>query len=386
MYKFKEGLFLMNSNFDIRKLPEYLNPDHNHINESRARQCKFWRKEKLDVPLLFIGGGLTQKQRDIPGYDLKQIFTDAGKMLCSEVRCACAVVNGRSDSVPSVRANMGTGILLSCLGLEQETFPDKMPWLHEHLTKKQISVLTSDDIIPRGSFARGLEMMHYFKEIMGDSLAVYVMDTQGPFDLAHLMMGDELFTELYDDPDFVHHLLSLCLDLGIKSHKWMKEAIGEPLTSLHHGNMLFSDSFGIRVCEDTTALLNDDHIREFALPYSQKLARKFGNAWVHYCGQNSALTDAILECPEFKVLNFGHIPGHEQEIDFYALMDKFARYGKVNLNWWPVFPGESAENYLLRLHKFSKMGILAPQMRMDATMKNAGFDSADKILDFWRKI
>jgi len=367
----------MNSKFDVRQLPELLDFDYEHIQKSRERQCRFWRGEKLSAPLLFIGGELSEKQKIIPEYDFKQIFTDKEKMLCREARAACAMANGHSDIVPSIRANLGTGVTLACLGLEQEAFPDKMPWLKEHLTKEQIIRLSPDDIQPRGSFARGLEMMDYFKEIMGDSLSVYVMDTQGPFDLAHLMLGDELFIQLYDDPQFVHHLMNICLELGIKTHRWMKEIIDESLTSLHHGNTLYSDSFGIRICEDTTVLLNPDHIEEFAISYSRRLAREFGGAWVHYCGYNENLTDSILAAPEFKVLNFGHIPGHEQEIDFYKNMEKFKKSGKINFNGWPKLPGESCEEFLLRQHKFASNGILAP------VVSNRDGESPDNILELW---
>ncbi len=376
----------MDKVFDVKRLREYLDFEYDHIQRSRVRQCKAWRREKLDVPPLFIGGSLSAKQEEIPEYDLKQIFTDKSKMLCRETRGACATANGRSDSVPSIRANLGTGILLSCLGLEQESYPDKMPWLHEHLSKEQISKLTPDDIRQRGSFARGLDMIHYFKELMGDFLPVYVMDTQGPFDLAHLMMGDDVFLELYDDPAFVHHLMNICLELGIRTHRWMKEAIGEPLTSLHHSGSIYSDSFGIRICEDTTVLLGGKQIREFAIPYSKRLAGEFGGAWVHYCGYNEALTDAILEQPEFKVLNFGHIPGHEHEIDFFLNMDKFSKAGKVNFNSWPKFPDEIAEDYIGRLHKYAAQRVLAPIMSVSEDLSKAGFKTAADIQGCWKNL
>jgi hypothetical protein len=376
----------VNNDFDVSKLRELLDFDQEHIQRSRERQCRAWRRERLDVPLLFVSDKLTPKQQTIPTFDLRQTFFDKAKMLCREASGACAAGNGRSDSVPSVRANLGTGILPACLGLEQETFPDKMPWLQEHLSKEQISKLCPDDIKERGSFARGIEMMHYFVEVMEDSLPVYVMDTQGPFDLAHLMLGDDLFVELYDDPPFVHHLLEICLELGVRTHRWMKEAIGEPLTYLHHGNAIYSDNFGIRICEDTTMLLGEDHIREFAIPYSRRLACEFGGAWVHYCGYNEALTDVILEFPEFKALNFGHIPGHEHEIGFDANMDKFARAEKVNFNGWPKFPNESAEDYFRRLHKHAGTGTLAPCASVSEELSKSGFDSAAAILAFWKSL
>ena len=370
----------MNTRFDIRQLPELLDFDYEHMQKSRERQCNTWRGEKLSIPLLFVSGELSENQQIIPEYNFKEIFTDKEKMLCREIRTACGIANGRSDMVPSIRANLGTGVLLACLGLEQESFPDKMPWLNEHLTKEQIIKLSPDDIQQRGTFARGLEMMHYFKEIMGDLVPIYVMDTQGPFDLAHLMFGDELFIQLYDDPQFVHHLMNICLELEIKAHRWMKEAINEPFNSQHHSGVLYSDSFGIRICEDTTIMLNPDHIEEFALAYSRKLAREFGGAWVHYCGYNESLTDAILSYPEFKMLNYGHIPGHEQEIDFYKNMEKIKKNAKVNYNAWPRFPDESTTEHLVRLHKFASQGILAPSFGISGNI------SPKEALSLWSKL
>ncbi|MFA6716094.1 MAG: uroporphyrinogen decarboxylase family protein [Victivallales bacterium] len=367
----------MSTEFDVKQLPELLDFNYGHIQKSRERQRRFWCGEKVVPPLIFIGGKLAKKQENIPDYNFAEIFNDKAKMLCWEVKAACAVANGHSDAIPSIRANLGTGVLLACLGLEQESFPDKMPWLREHLNKEQISKLSASDIKPRGSFARGLEIMHYYKEIMGDSIPVYVMDTQGPFDLAHLILGDELFIQLYDDPAFVHHLMDICFELSVKCTNWMKEVINEPSESLHHASM-YSENFGIRICEDTAVMLNLDHIEEFVTAYSSRLAREFGGAWVHYCGYHEGLTDSILRCPEVKVLNFGLIPGHESEINFEKNMEKFEKAGKINYNWWPKYPDESIEEYLTRLHGFADRGILAPIL--------TGVGETEKLLAFWNKL
>ncbi len=84
----------MSTKFDVKQLPEFLDFNYEHIQKSRERQCRAWRGEKLDVPLLFIGGELSEKQKVIPEYNYKEIFTDKEKMLCCEVRAACAVGNG----------------------------------------------------------------------------------------------------------------------------------------------------------------------------------------------------------------------------------------------------------------------------------------------------
>ncbi len=376
----------MNEHFDLGELKKLLHLDPDRLEKSRERQCRFWRGEKLDRALILLVGRLSPEQERIPCCDFQEMCFSKEKMLLREARQACAVVNGGSDAVPSIRANLGTGILLSCLGLEQETYPDKMPWFQQHLTKEQITRLEPDDFRIRGSFARGLEMMRFFIETLDGALPVYVMDTQGPFDLAHLLLGDDLFLELYDDPAFVHHLMDCCTEWGVKAHRWMKETVGEPMTSLHHSGTMYSDSFGIRICEDTTALLGGEQIEEFAIPYTRRLAAEFGGAWVHYCGYNEALTDLILASPEVRALNFGHIPGHVHEIDFAANMKKFEDAGKINFNSWPVLPGESAEAYLRRMHRYSSAGILAPVISAAETPLCETFRSAEEIMDFWDRI
>jgi hypothetical protein len=373
----------MEIDFDVRKLPEYLEFDTMHIAKAKARQKAFWAGEKIDYPLYFIGGTLTPEQETIPNPNYQELYNSPELMLCSEIRQACAFANGKSDAVPSIRVNMGCGITMSCLGLAQETFPDKMPWLKEHMNKEQISRLTPDDIKIQGDFARGLEIIHFYKEIMGDSIAIFVMDTQGPFDLAHLLMGDDLFLELYDDPAFVHHLMNLMLELGTKTIRWMKDAIGEPCTSCYYDKSIYSENYGIRICEDTTTLLGDAQIREFAVPYSQKLAQRFGGAFCHYCGRNDLLTMAQLEIPEFKTINFGLIPGKLYDHDFYQEMERVEKAVKVYRGWWPVLPDESYHDYLKRMHYFAVKGIQTPCLEMDSAGK---FKTVEEIGEYWKSL
>jgi hypothetical protein len=372
------------SAFDVRRLPELLAADPAWLARARQRQAAVWRGEPPFPPAIGFSAPLTPAQEAIPDADFHTAFHDVERMLCSQVRAACAVANARSDAVPSIRANLGTGILLACVGLEQEVFTDKMPWLQRHLSKAEAAALTPDDLCPRGSFARGLEMMARFREVLGDTLAIYCMDTQGPFDLAHLMLGDALFYEMTDDPPFVHQVMELCLELGIRSHTWMKEITGEPRTAMHHSGMIYTESAGIRICEDTTVLLGPEQMAEFAIPYSRRLAAAFGGAWVHYCGRNDHLTEAICAAPEFRGINFGFIPGHEQDHDFAADMARCEAGRTVYLGHWPLLPGETGEGYLRRLHPWAAKGIIIGGFGNPVDGDAPGmFPDAQAALAFW---
>ena len=370
------------SEFDIYRLRELYKPDPARIALARQRQLALWRGNKPDAWPATIQGKLNSDEETIPSPNFKEAFENADLMLCSEVRGALAVVNSGSDAVPSIRVNFGTGICLACLGLEQEIFEDKMPWLKRHLTKDEIARLTPDDIRIQGSFARGMEYIKRFQEVMGDRVAIYCMDTQGPFDLAHLMLGDDIYYAIHDDPPFVQHLMEISLELGIRAHRWMKALINEPMDRMHHGNALYADNMGIRICEDTTAIIGPDAMETFAMPYTRRLAQAFGGAWVHYCGRNDHLTDAICAIPEIRGINFGHVPGHEHDHRFEEDMQRCLRSRKVYYGSWPRLPGETAKPYLQRLHPWARQGILMPAID-PALNPPEGFESPQAALNYW---
>lgn len=362
----------------IDDLPALFAPDLARIARAKERQARFWQGLPNDVPPIICAGPLRPEQADIPAPDFKEAFEQLDQMIFGQVRAACQMANSGSDGVPSVRGNYGTGVLLACLGLEQQVFADKMPWLKTHLTRAQVSALTPDDIKIQGTFARGLEFMHRVRELFGAALPVYCMDTQGPFDLAHLIIGDDIFYLIHDDPPLLDHLMQIAIALGIRTHEWMKEINGEPQNHFTHSNAIYAETIGLRICEDTSAVVGPDVIGQICLPATRRLAGHFGNAWVHYCGRNDHLTQAICEAPELVGLNFGHIPGHEHDHSFEVEMERCRSTGTRYYGNWPRRPGETGLEFLKRLHHWASAGVLLPQF-----WGTEGFASQRELLDTW---
>lgn len=370
--------------FDVHRLPALLDADPERVRLARQRQAAVFRGQRPDAWPVILHAPLTAAQNEIPNPNLAEAFGDADLMLCQQVRGACSVVNAGADGVPSMRVNFGTAVLLACFGLEQEIFPDKMPWLRRHLTRAEVARLDPREIRPAGSFARGLEFMQHMRGVMGNSLSLYCMDTQGPLDLAHLLLGDDLFYLFYDDASLAHHALRLCVELNTLAHRWMKDLFHEPRGAMHHSSFLYAENMGVRICEDTTAILGEAQVREFAMPYTQELARRFNGAWVHYCGRNDALTRALCEIPEVHALNFGHVPGHVHDHPFEEDMERIAAAGKVYTGDWPRFPGESAAEYLRRLHRWAREGALIPNA--NAALGADGFADCRTLQEAWHAL
>ncbi len=366
---------------DLEAIGGLFAADPERVALARRRQAAVWAGQRPDRWPIVFSAPLTAAQQAIPAPDLEQAFWDPEMMLCAQLRAACSVANATADGVPSIRGNYGVGVLLSCLGLSQEVFPDRMPWPRQHFTRAQIARLTPDDIRVQGTFAQGLEFMRLARHVMGDRLAVYCMDTQGPLDLAHLLLGDDFFFLLYDDRELAHHVLELALALGIRAHAWMKEISGEPPGQMHHSNALYAANMGIRICEDTTAIIGPAAVDEFAVPYTVRLARHFGGAWLHYCGRSDYLTRVACALPEIRGLNFGHIPGREHDHVFAEDMQRCLDSGTVYFGAWPRRPGESGCAYLRRLHEWARLGCLIPAG--DAALGADGFPDVAAALEYW---
>jgi uroporphyrinogen-III decarboxylase len=330
----------------LDKILELLELDDRAIVEGKERQDATWHNREVDyLPIIFAGE--VPEKKEYQCYNLKEQFFDKEKMLQEELWPVIAHSGSYSDAQLSLRANLGTGFVATVFGLEQEIFEDKMPWLKKHLSKEEIiNFEFPPDITKAGLMPRAIEYIKFFQEKLAGKVHVFLSDTQGPFDIAHLVRGDEIFTDMYDDPDFVHHLLKLSTCAYIACSKAMKQANGEALDSGYH-NTLYMGRGGIRVCEDTTTLLSPDLIRDFVIPYLKQVLKAFGGGWVHFCGYNPHLLDLLLEIELVRGINFGN----PEKYDYEKVMEKLLKRGKFYHGGWPRKDKEDLKEYFGRILK-----------------------------------
>ena len=347
--------------------------------EARQRQVAVWKNQPVDrLPLLFgVPTGLNGQR-----YNLEECYFDKEKMLIEALHESISFLESPGDAVPSVRVNTGTGTLATVFGLNQEVFPDKMPWLHENLSKGQISAFEPDlfeDVSDAGVMPMVLEYQRFFQGNLPPHVGVFLSDTQSPFDIAHLVRGTDIFTDMYDDPPFVHHLLELTTTVYINATKAMKENLGESFDEAHHIGGLYIANGAVRVCEDTPVILSPGLIDEFVLPYTERALGAFGGGYVHYCGRNDHLFKMAAQIPVAHGFNFG-MP--EQQ-DMQLVMDELLARDKVYYGEWTRKPDEPLAIYFERimtaLNGRKKGLILTPTLTRDE------LDRPQEIVETWEK-
>ena len=304
-------------------------------------------------PLLLLSSGHAM-QREIAGYNPKDIHFDSDKMLQNELRAALSVQVAGSAAVPSVRANMGCGIVPALFGVLPELFEDKMPWVQKHLTKEEISDMTVADIKITPEFRQALDHMEYFTQVLrGSGVRVYPVDIQGAFDTAHIVYGDDIFYQIYDDPEFVHHLLKLSTAAALLAFdECTKRIDGSDDMVAHYNALVMPASNGaIKLSEDTSTLISKAQIEEFVMPYIREIFDATGGGYIHYCGYNEHLYDAVIDESRAWAFNFGNPDKHDMEavLRDMALREQFY-YGPI-----PEKKGEARSDYFSRLIEASVM-------------------------------
>jgi hypothetical protein len=347
-------------NDGIKKTIDYIRANSSYAKVAIERQTAVWRREKGAMPVLALSCGHTEEQHTwIQGSNTKDIHFDCEKMLANGLRDMVCAINGNYGSVPSMRANMGCGIIASLFGPQQELYEDKMPWLLTHLKKDEVKPRYDFKIGDSEEFAAAMRHIEYMRDFLREhgltDVFVYPLDLQGPIDTAHLVYGDTIFYDFTDDPQFVHHLLEMSNDAIEFAMKECFKRIDRSDEFITHYNHLAipREYGGLKVSEDTTTLLSPAHIDEFAQPHLRETLERFGGGYVHYCGKNNHLFDVLLKEPLAWSINFGNTEMH----DMADILKRCRDNKKIYVGGIEKKSGESLFDYFVR--------ILAPSYDRD---------------------
>ena len=305
---------------EIKKAINYIKANSLYITKAINMQSSVWRGEKIDMPPLALSCGLTEEQNSwLPWHNFKEIHFDSEKMIINELRGVVSAINGNYGAVPSMRANMGCGIIPSLFGKQQRLFEDKMPWLVDHADKEDIKSKSDFNIDDSAEFAEAINHMEYMAEILRENnlenIFIFPLDLQGAIDTAHLIYGDTIFYDFYDDPEFVHQLLDLSCDaIDFAMQECFRRIDRSDKFIAHYNHLIIPRELGgLKISEDTTTLLSPTLIDEFAKPYLRKILEQYNGGYVHYCGKNNHLLNVLLDEPLVRGINFGNPDMHDMD-------------------------------------------------------------------------
>lgn len=262
---------------------------------------------------------LTVIPRIEPGslYPYQEAFAEPPKMMYNELMSSFGSIYSSvltKDSFPlHIRSNYGIGIISSLFGAESILLENTMPWVEPIGLEGVKSILkTGAHEMSYGLAGRSIETNHFFLETLKEypkcyqSIRVTQPDMQGPFDIAHLLLGSDLFYLLYDEPHFIEDLLSLITQVYIEYRKtlepYLTDKAGDGAIYIHGG--IYK---GEVLLKDDTALINisPSLYERFVLPYNQRIFDVFPGS-IHYCGPSKPWHDEMMTRQKAMSVNYGN--------------------------------------------------------------------------------
>jgi uroporphyrinogen decarboxylase len=276
------------------------------------------------------------------GVKFRDYYNDPETMLRTQILAQKWVMeNIRTDAYSITGAWVGSWtdfqntFEAGSLGCEVVFPEDDIPWVGESWVKdeKDLIKLEQMDFIDNGINARQVEYRRKMIEF-AEKYPVRFLEGEvfypaenpslthtadGPFGVAGDLMGiTEIFTAVYERPDFVRELLRIVTDKLIQYLDFCWEEENLP----HPRDFAWTDDLAVSLSEDV--------YRELVLPFEKKLRFNFdGYLSLHMCGKSDHLLKTFLEDLRINELQ-GF--GYQVDLDYISSImgGKVVLIGNVN--------------------------------------------------------
>jgi hypothetical protein len=206
---------------------------------------------------------------------------------------------------PNVKPNQGVNIVAAAFGCPQTVNTEGDPWVKPLITEDNI-----DDVrrleVPDPLIAP--PYLHAWKRLdflqSRTNWPLRVVNVPSPLTTASCVCDNTAFlTSLIEYPEEMHILLDKCTEAIIAYVNEQFKRI-KNLYSVGHESMCpVPRECGVRISDDTAALLSPGLYREFGLPYNARIAEAFGGVVIHSCGDTHNVAPVMAETPGIRGLD-----------------------------------------------------------------------------------
>ncbi len=269
------------------------------INEIKARHLdSFNWKGKSSIPLgIWVNDKSKHKNITFGASDFhKRLFERQVTMLEDTISIGSDIVpvlgikNYAVSIVPSI-----FGAKLISPGVDIDRIEDAGYWVEKLLVDIEDVEKLDSSKMQSELFLDLMKQLEYYKRNSPSWAEIAVM-VIGPFSIAELLRGSDIYLDMYDNPEYVHRLLQICTDTLIRCVELFRETLGYS-NNVKEACTPFGMWYpGLRFGDDSIINLSPELIKEFVIPYYDKIARAFNcSIEVHFCTMPASLGEQILD-------------------------------------------------------------------------------------------
>jgi hypothetical protein len=208
--------------------------------------------------------------------------------------------------LPNIKPNQGIGIVAAAFGCEQTVNDEADPWIKAIIREENVEdvhKLEIPDPEKNAIFQKVWKRIEVLESL--SSLPLRMVNVPSPLVTASMIWDYTSFIEaLLVFPDEVHILLEKVTEATIIYIREQLRRIKNLYSVGHEAIYRIPRFAGVRVSDDTAALLSPYLYREFGVKYNNKISREFGGIVVHSCGDVQHVVPAMMEIDGLKGLDF----------------------------------------------------------------------------------
>ena len=256
--------------------------------------------ERRKYPVIYIGRQARTDDPDEPVYAYtppKVDVTDGPEgILSRDIIGMLGPLKLHNPIFPYFGLGKGTGTLATSFGItlskEFET-PTYSRSLDDLLAE------SPPDPCASGLLPEIRERIELIKANVPDYFKISLPDMQGPFNIAHMIAGEQALIGPVTDPDKFGRLMDRITTFWIQTQRNLVEWIGSD-------RLACPDRFA-RIAECSVNLISPRMYREFVLPYDLRIAEAFGPLRIHACSGPHVFQATLELLPEVMETDCGFI-------------------------------------------------------------------------------
>ncbi|HUX58537.1 MAG TPA: uroporphyrinogen decarboxylase family protein [Bacteroidales bacterium] len=204
--------------------------------------------------------------------------------------------DGAERTCATISGVHGAMLISLIYGLEVVYTKDNWPSANPEkpLTKEQIEKLKPIDVSATPPMKQLIQQMDTIEKNWGQIHGY--LNYQGVLNNAFRIRGNKIFTDMFEEPEFVHHLFRHIMETMLNTAKMVQERqrkSGFYINLLSNSNCVMN-------------MLSPDLVEEFVMPYDIIMSKEFERFGIHTCNWNiTPYIDALSKIEKIGYIDMG---------------------------------------------------------------------------------
>ena len=269
---------------------------HKHFENLYARYKRLYTDPDNCEPMFIINTPV-----EMPDWEVR--LADPMVMLCSELDAIRPHLEIGDDRVPTIRVQFGTAQVAAAFGCPVVIPPNNLPAIGGHILNNAQDVyqMAVPDV-NAGWYGKLWQWQELWLEHVPEGVHIQHPDIQSPFNSAHLIRGNDIMTDFYDEPAALERLLDLVTDFMIKVTRHARAMITTDNEWFFDWGALWKGAARISNC--SMHMIRPEFYREHVFARDIRLFEALHGGRMHYCGSPDSVIDDFFKVPLITGLDY----------------------------------------------------------------------------------